>query len=92
MTPLPPVTPPVWHDSLLNLTETEKEEVRDSLPTDEELKIGWALPVLRASESERRIMVGAQIEVLSVFEEDPKGWCREALRLAGKEGVPHAER
>ena len=92
--PLPPVTPPVWlrsTDVLDNLTAKEKDYLRSTLPTEEELKIGWAKPVLAASEVERRSLVVGQIEVLRGLDDDPVGWCARALRFATEAGDDHAQ-
>ena len=69
-------------DILDNLTEAEQEVIRASLPTTEEVMIGWATPVLAASEIERRLLISAQVQVLDGLSADPSAWCRDALLLA----------
>lgn len=75
--------PTVSDDVLDNLTDEEKLFLRSTLPTEEEVMIGWATPVLTASPVERRVLVASKIEVLEAFHEDPEGWCARALALAG---------
>ena len=69
-------------DALDRLPEADKVYLRSCLPTDAELKLGWALPVLAAPEGERAILVAAQLEVLEPLWADPEAWCRQALELA----------
>jgi len=78
-------------DALDNLTPAEKKRLRASRPTEDELKVGWATPLLDKSDLERRVLVACQLEVLDGIEEDPAGWCRAALALAEKERA-HADR
>ena len=59
---LPAVAAP--GDALDNLTPAEMEYLCSTLPTEEEVMVGWATPVLAASTTERRVLVAAQIEVL----------------------------
>ena len=79
----------------MNFTAKEKEYLRGCLPTEAELMISWATPVLAASPVEQRVLIAAQIEVLDAaaggFYADPAGWCSEALRLAAAEGGRHAD-
>jgi len=70
------------HDALDNLTTAEKLFLAGCLPTEDELMIGWAMPVLAAPEAERVTLVAAQIAVLKGLYEDPAGWCARALMLA----------
>jgi len=53
--------------------------------------VGWATPVLAASELERRSLVAHKIEVLRGLYDDPAGWCARALRLAAEAGGRHAD-
>lgn len=79
------------HDALENLTPAEMKYLRGCLPTEDELMVGWATPVLAASELERRSLVADKIEVLRGLYDDPAGWCARALRLAAEAGGPHAD-
>ena len=67
-------------DALENLTDEEKVLLRESLPTLEEVMIGWALPVIAAPPGQQRLMVAAQVEVLTGLWEDPEAWCVEAIK------------
>ena len=78
-------------DALDNLTPAEKEYLRGTLPTEEEVMVGWATPVLAASELERRSLVADKIEVLRGLYDDPAGWCARALKLAAESGGRHAD-
>jgi hypothetical protein len=71
-------------------TEKEKAYLRSTLPTEEEVMLGWALPVLGRPPVECRVLVAAQIEVLEGFDPDPAGWCARALELAAREGERRA--
>lgn len=78
-------------DALDNLTDAEKEYLRGCLPTEEEVMVAWATPVLAASEMERRSLVTDKIEVLRGLYDDPAGWCARALALAAEAGGRHAD-
>lgn len=80
-------------DTLLdNLTPAEKEYLRGCLPTEQEIMLGWALPVLAAPASARATLVASQIEIVEPFWDDPEEWCREALKLARAEKAARHER
>jgi hypothetical protein len=84
--PLAPVTPPVWlrsTDALDNLTAAEKARLMDCIPSEWDVMVGWATPVLAAPMTERRVLIAAQMQVLSGLYDDPQEWCRRALELAG---------
>jgi len=73
-------------DALLdNLTPAEKEYLRSTLPTEEEVMLGWATPVLAAPAAARLTLVASQIAVLRGLWDDPAGWCSQALKLAAEE-------
>ena len=69
-------------DFLDSLTDEQMDYLRSTLPTEEEVMIGWATHVLAASEIERRILISAQVQVLDGLSADPSAWCRDALLLA----------
>jgi len=71
-------------DALDNLTPAEKEYLRGTLPTEEEVMLGWALPVLAAPAAERATRVASQLAVLRGLWDDPESWCARALALAAK--------
>jgi len=71
-------------DALDNLTDSEKEYLRGCLPTEEEVMLGWAMPVLAAPATERATRVASQLAVLRGLWDDPEGWCARALALAAK--------
>ncbi len=66
-------------------TDEEKARLRECLPTERDVMLGWAMPLLSKSPLERRVLVAAQIEVLDGINEDPAGWCARALELARAE-------
>jgi len=79
-------------DALDRLSPAEKVQLRACLPTEDEIKVGWATPLLDKSDLERRVLVAAQLEVLEILEADPAAWCARALALAEKERRAHADR
>ena len=73
-------------------TAEEKAWLRDTcLPTETEVMLGWALPLLSKLPIERRVLVAAQIEVLDGIQEDPVSWCARALQLALEEADRDAD-
>ena len=78
---------PLPDEDFPHLTWVERQEMQSSLPTDTDLMLGWALPVLALTGPERKVMVAAQIEVLTGRYEDPVAWCVAAIRLT--EGMQH---
>ena len=78
-------------DDFPQFTEAEREHLRSCLPTEEEIMVGWAMPLLKASPPERRVLVAAQLEVLDGLQDDPAAWCARALQLAAGEGGRDAD-
>ena len=71
-------------------TPAEKAYLRGCLPSEEEVIVGWALPVLARPASERAVLIAAEVEVLENLCADPISWCYDALTLAEKRGGGHA--
>ena len=76
-------------DALDHLTPAEKAMLRTSLPTDEEVMVGWALPLLDMPLAEKVLAVADKIEVLTGLWDDPRAWCVRALEAAQKERDAH---
>jgi hypothetical protein len=69
-------------DTLDSLTEEEMVRLNNCLPSEWDVMVGWATPVIAASPAERRVLIAAQMEVLDGLYDDPQKWCRHALELA----------
>jgi len=69
-------------DALDNLTDEEKDYLRTCLPTEEDLKLGFALPLSTCSGPGRRVLIAAKMQVLEGLVDDPARWVRDALLLA----------
>jgi len=67
------------------LSPPELTLLRISLPTDDEVRVGWALPLLDLPASQKTLAVQMQIEVLTGLWADPRAWCVRAFELAERE-------
>jgi hypothetical protein len=71
-------------DALDHLTAAEKTVLRISLPTDDEVMIGWATPLLDLTPAQKALAVADQMAVLEGLWDDPRAWCVRALEMAGR--------
>jgi len=76
-------------DALDNLTPAEMEYLRSTLPTEEEVMVGWAMPLLARPEAERRDQAAWKIAVLDGLYDDPQAWVERAFELAAEEIARH---
>ena len=68
-----------------HLSPAELTLLRISLPTDDEVRAGWALPLLDLPAPQKALAVQAKIEVLTGMWPDPRAWCVRAFELAERE-------
>ena len=88
--PVTTADPPARSDDALdNLTPAEKEYLRGTLPSEEDVMLGWALPLLAAPEAERRDQAAWKIAVLEGLYDDPQAWVERAFELAAAEVDHH---
>jgi hypothetical protein len=74
-------------DALLDgLTDRQRETLRKTLPSERDVMLGWALPLLERPAGERPSRVADQVEVLRGIRADPEAWCVKAIELAQIEG------
>lgn len=71
--------------TLDGLTEYQRKRLRATLPSEEDVMLGWALSVMRGPAGERPSRVADQVAVLRGLWDDPAEWCTEAMRFASEE-------